>query len=137
MDCVFCDIVEKNDPYHEIVWQDDAHLAFLSIHPIREGHLLVIPKKHVDYLFDMEEVEYLALMKASKALAPALREAFGSRRIYLGVDGFQVSHTHVHLLPVNHSGDADGTHHIVETPDEMKAVGDRLREAFKDVPGVA
>lgn len=98
--CVFCSIVAANDPHHEIVWQDGRHIAFLNTRPSNPGHLLLIPREHTDYLFDLSPEAYAALMETSRKLAAPLRIFSGGRRIALAVEGFQVPHVHVHLVPV-------------------------------------
>lgn len=99
--CVFCSIIKNNRPYHEIIWSDKNHIAFLDSYPMTRGHTLVIPKKHTDYLFDLKEKKYLSLFKASKKIATIIKNALKCKRVALVVEGFSVHHTHVHLIPLN------------------------------------
>lgn len=103
--CIFCDIIEGDAPSRKI-WEDEHLLAFLDINPINPGHVLFIPKIHVEYLFDMKEA-YLDLFTAAKTLAEPLRRATGAKRIALAVEGFAVPHVHLHLVPVNGENELD------------------------------
>lgn len=99
--CIFCKIVAGEIPCHK-VWEDEKHLAFLDIHPMREGHTLVVPKEHASELFELEADAYDALMRASKSVASRLKPALNVRRVGVAVEGFEVDHVHVHLVPMNH-----------------------------------
>lgn len=103
--CLFCKIVAGEIPCHK-VWEDAAHLAFLDIHPMRDGHTLVIPKAHASELFEMEDGAYDALMRASKRVAGLLKPAMGVPRVGAAVEGFAVDHAHVHLIPLTHGLEA-------------------------------
>ena len=104
--CVFCKIINDQIPANKI-WEDENFLAFLSIEPINPGHVLVIPKKHVDYIFDMEDLELGKMLIACKPIAKALKEAFkpASGKIGIMVAGLEVFHVHVSLIPINNEGD--------------------------------
>jgi histidine triad (HIT) family protein len=137
MDCVFCAIVEKNDPHHEILWQDAKHLAFLSAGPAQPGHTLVIPRAHTDYAFDLSPESFASLMEASRRLAIPLKAALSPERVELGIGGYEVPHVHVHLVPSSHGPDMCQPARTDTPAEELRRMGDILREAFKDVPGVA
>ncbi len=130
--CVFCMIAEKNDPHHEIVWQDERHVAFLNRYPTNPGHVLVIPRAHTDYAFDLSPEAYAALMEASRKLAVPLRAFSGEKRIALAIDGFHVPHVHVHLVPVDKTGDLCNPA-TDPSPDELRTHGDALRQLFAEV----
>lgn len=98
-DCLFCKIVAGTIPAHK-VWEDESHLAFLTIGPIREGHTLVIPKAHAAYLFDLDDASYHSLLTASKTVAKRLKEVFDVPRVGVAVEGFAVDHVHIHLVPL-------------------------------------
>lgn len=84
-----------------IFWENDDYFAFLSIGPLNEGHTLVAPKKNLsDHLFDLQEADYSELMQASYKVASVLKAKFSCDRILTWVEGFEVPHVHVHLLPV-------------------------------------
>jgi histidine triad (HIT) family protein len=131
-DCVFCTIVEKNDPHHEIVWQDERHIAFLNRYPTNPGHLLVIPRAHTDYAFDLAPEAYAALLEASRALAAPLKAYTGKKRIALAIDGFHVPHVHVHLVPVEKTGDLCNASAEAD-PEALAVAGDALRALYTDL----
>ena len=105
-DCIFCKIVRKELPAN-ILWENEDFIAFLDIYPKTPGHTLVIPKKHVDYVFNLDNETYSKLFKNSKDLAITLKEALNVQRVGVIVEGFMVSHTHVHLVPLNDSSDLE------------------------------
>ena len=88
----------------DIFYEDDKYIAFLDIEPVRDGHILVVPKKEIDYIFDLEDEEYLDLMLTSKKVASLLENKLKLKtevsRIAIVVEGLQVSHVHVHLIPL-------------------------------------
>lgn len=96
---LFEKIAQRIIPAH-IIWEDDHHLAFLDIFPLAEGHTLVIPKKNLgDNIFHLEQEAYVALMKATKQVAPLLEQALPCSRVLMWTEGFEIPHVHVHLLP--------------------------------------
>ncbi|MBI5139679.1 HIT family protein [Candidatus Nomurabacteria bacterium] len=99
--CVFCSVVKQNEPYHEVIYSDKKHLAFLDMYPSRHGHILVIPKKHTDFVLNLSEKEYLSLFKLSRKLAKHLKKIVKSKYIYIFVKGARVKHVHIHLIPTN------------------------------------
>jgi len=131
MNCVFCSVVEKNDPYHEIIWQDQEHLAFLDAYPEHEGHLLVIPRAHADYLFDLADDEYDRLLTFARVVARKLKTATSCERVILAVEGYEVPHVHIHLIPstrpVELAGLAEGAS---QDPAALANVAERLRTSF-------
>lgn len=104
--CIFCKIV-KNQISCFKVWEDENHLAFLDIFPLKEGHTMVIPKKHHPYIFDISDNEIQELILASKKVAEILKETFQPKTNKVGVIvyGLDVDHTHIHLVPLDKSGD--------------------------------
>jgi histidine triad (HIT) family protein len=129
--CVFCSIVAGEIPCHR-VWEDEGHLAFLDIRPMREGHALVVPKAHAPELFEMDDEAYLRLMGAAKAVAAMLKPAFGVPRVGAAVEGFQVDHVHVHVIPLERGLEAaDFTPGMRPEPDHaaLAATLDRIRAA--------
>jgi histidine triad (HIT) family protein len=103
-DCIFCRIIAGEIPSTKI-WEDDDFFAFLDINPINPGHTLVIPKKHHDYLFTMDEPLYSKIFDAAKMLSKPLEKATGAKRIGVVVEGFLVPHVHVHLVPLHEGGE--------------------------------
>lgn len=102
--CIFCKIVKGEIPCVKI-WEDEKHLAFLDLSPINPGHTLVIPKKHTDYIFDLEDEEYKDLMLQAKKLAKKLNTSLNPKRIGVIVEGFAIAHVHLHLVPINNGGE--------------------------------
>lgn len=97
---IFTKIVLGEIPSYKIA-EDDNYLAFLDINPNTKGHTLVIPKKEVNKLFDLDQKEYLALMDFSYRVAKAIEKTVPCKRIGMSVIGLEVPHVHVHLLPIN------------------------------------
>ena len=97
---IFTKIVLGEIPSYKIA-EDDNYLAFLDINPNTKGHTLVIPKKEVNKLFDLDQKEYLALMDFSYRVAKAIEKTVPCKRIGMSVIGLEVPHLHVHLLPIN------------------------------------
>ena len=98
--CIFCGIIKGKIPSVKI-FEDKNFLAFLDMNPINPGHTLVIPKKHLDYIFDLSDKEYKELMLTAKKIAEILKKKLKPRRVGLAVEGFFVPHAHVHLVPLN------------------------------------
>src|SRR5690554_647720 len=99
MSTIFTKIVNRELPAH-IVAENDEFLAFLDIRPIVKGHTLVIPKKEVDYIFDMEDDELGRLMIFTKKVAQALKIVTGAKRVGPAASGFEIPHVHIHLCPI-------------------------------------
>ena len=104
MSTIFAKIIRGELPCHK-VWEDDDHLAFLDIRPINAGHTLVIPKKNRDYIFDLSNAEYEALWQAAKTVAEILKAQTGCQRVVTLVLGYEVHHTHIHLIPTQSERD--------------------------------
>ena len=100
MSSVFTKIINGEIPSYKIA-EDDYYLAFLDVFPLKKGHTLIVPKKEVDYLFDLDPETYLGLMEFSKKIATAIKLAFPCNRIGMTVIGLEVPHAHIHLIPIN------------------------------------
>jgi len=100
MSSIFSRIVAGEIPCHK-VWEDDRHFAFLDINPVAPGHTLVVPKREVDYLFDLDAEEHAALWTAAHGVARRLRGALGCARVCVAVLGYEVPHAHIHLIPTD------------------------------------
>jgi histidine triad (HIT) family protein len=103
---IFTKIVKGEIPAYKIA-EDDHYLAFLDVFPLRRGHTLVIPKKEVDYLFDLDDHTYEGLMAFSKRVAVAVKGAVPCKRVSVHVIGLEVPHAHVHLIPISSMRDCD------------------------------
>jgi histidine triad (HIT) family protein len=102
--CIFCKITKKQIPAY-IVFENKDFLAFLDLNPISKGHTLLIPKKHIGYVFEAKEPLYSNIFKTIKKLAAPLQKMTKAKRIGLAIEGFGVGHVHVHLVPVNKGND--------------------------------
>lgn len=127
MASIFSKIVSGEIPSHKIA-ENEEFLAFLDAFPITTGHTLVIPKKEVDYIFDLDDDAYTRLMLFAKSLAPAIQKTVPCLRIGLSVIGLEVPHAHVHLLPLNSMADADFSKKMKTTPGELADLAAKIRE---------
>ena len=127
--CVFCRIVAGDLPAH-VVHEDADHLAFLDRSPVATGHVLLIPRAHIDSVFELEPEAYLALMSCARALAGPIARAFGAPRTGLAIEGFGVAHAHVHLLPVRRGGDLDPCRARGASDAELSESASRLRRTL-------
>lgn len=126
--CIFCKIVQGGIPSYK-VWEDENHLAFLSIAPIMPGHTLIIPKRHSDYIFDMDDENLASLMKAGKPVARKLKQALNPKtgKIGIMVAGLEVAHTHIHLIPMDSQYDLSFSNAKSSTPEELKEILKKIR----------
>ncbi len=124
---VFDKIVNGELPAIKI-WGDDKYLAFLDMNPINPGHTLLIPKKHVEDLFDLPDEEYTELMLRVKKIAKLLKEKLKPKKIGLLVEGFAVPHVHVHIVPLNNGGELTFERAKPATPDELKKIAEKIKE---------
>lgn len=125
--CIFCKIASGEIPSYKVL-EDEKNLAFLDIRPMKKGHTLVIPKKHYSYLFEIDDQDYIHLMKFSKKVADVLKKAFGPKSGKVGVIvyGLDVEHLHLHLSPIDRSGDLSLANAKPASGDELKAVLRRI-----------
>ena len=124
MASIFSKIVAGEIPCHK-VWEDERHLAFLDINPCVAGHTLVIPRAEHEYLFDMPQHDYAALMSAAKTVAGLLKERLGCSRVCVSVVGYEVPHVHVHLIPTMSLGDIPIPPPMAE-PGDLAAIAARI-----------
>lgn len=99
-DSIFTKIIKGEIPCHK-VYEDDQTLAFLDIHPIQPGHTLVIPKRQVQFVWDLDDATYQAVMESVKKVARRLREVMGTKYVGVQIIGVDVPHAHVQLIPFN------------------------------------
>ena len=126
-ECVFCTVAEKNEPFHEIVWQDENFVAFLSAYPVKEGHVLVIPRVHADDLFDLDEETYLEMMRVSRDIAEKIKSIYSAVRVAVALEGMSVSHVHVHVIPVHEKSDISMHRTELGDPILMKQEAEKIR----------
>ncbi len=106
MSSVFSKIIAGEIPSYKIA-ENDKYFAFLDINPLKEGHTLVIPKKQVDQLFELDDDTYEGLWIFAKKVAAALKKVIPCKRIGVAVIGLEVPHAHIHLIPIDKMGDTD------------------------------
>jgi histidine triad (HIT) family protein len=121
MPSIFSRIVSGELPSYKVA-EDADHLAFLDITPLVEGHTLVIPKREVDYIFDLPPNELAALHQFAQRVAQAVREAVPCKRIGVAVIGLEVPHAHIHLIPMNRVSDMNFAN------PKIKVAEDRMKE---------
>jgi histidine triad (HIT) family protein len=130
MPSLFTRIVNKEIPAH-IVAEDDDCLAFLDINPLVTGHTLVIPKREVDYLFDLDEALYTKLQLFARKVSAGVRKAVPCKRIGVAVIGLEVPHAHIHLVPLNSMGDINFSRpKLSPSKEELAATAAKIRAAL-------
>jgi histidine triad (HIT) family protein len=130
MASIFSKIIDREIPAH-VVAETDQFLAFLDVNPVSKGHTLVIPKKETDYIFDMDNEEYAALMLFAKLVAQAIKKVVPCTKVGIAVIGLEVPHAHVHLVPMNQVSDMNFSGPRVKmTPEEYTSLAAEIRAAF-------
>ena len=131
MATIFTKIINGEIPAHKIE-ENDNYLAFLEINPIATGHVLVIPKREVDYIFDLKDEELAGLMAFSKQISKALIQAVPCKRIGVTVIGLEVPHTHVHLVPINNVDDLNfGKPKLKLTNEQLELIRLKIKSFLK------
>lgn len=126
-DSVFTKIINGEIPCYK-VYEDDKTFAFLDIHPKQPGHTLVIPKKQVEFLWDLDDEDYVAVMATCKKVAQRLREVMGKPYVGEQVIGIDVPHAHVHLFPFASAAEFNTLPDMTAEPDHaaLAAVAKKL-----------
>lgn len=131
MASIFSKIVQGDIPAMKVA-EDDQYLAFLDVNPVAEGHVLVIPKKEIDYIFDMENEHYAGLQLFAKKVATGLGKAMPCERVGVAVIGLEVPHVHIHLLPLNNMEDINFSKPKLSLSDErMKEIQEKIQKEVK------
>tara|TARA_B100000700_G_C14210776_1_gene474702 strand:- start:74 stop:469 length:396 start_codon:yes stop_codon:yes gene_type:complete len=128
MSSIFSKIVVGEIRAYKVA-EDEHHLAFLDIFPLAKGHLLVIPKKETDYIFDISSEEFMALWRFAQIVAKAMDKVFDCERIGVAVIGLEVPHAHIHLVPLE-KGVANINFEkpkLKLTPEEFEAIAQKIR----------
>ena len=127
MPSIFTKIINREIP-GQIVAEDERFIAFLDIVPLVMGHTLVVPKKEVDYIFDLDDDTLAAMSLFAKTVARAVKKAVPCKRIGIAVIGLEVPHAHIHLVPMNSMGDINFSNpKLKPTPAELAGVADKIR----------
>ena len=120
MSSVFTKIINGEIPCYKVA-EDQNNFAFLDINPVAPGHVLVVPKKEVDYLFDLGDEDYASLQMFAKQVAAAVKVAMPCVRVGVAVMGLEVPHAHIHLIPINEEKDMNFFKEKVQLPQEEMA----------------
>jgi histidine triad (HIT) family protein len=132
MSTIFSKIVNKEIPCYQVA-ETDEYLAFLDLRPLTAGHTLVIPKQEIDYIFDLEDEQFIGLHVFAKKVAKAIKSAIPCKRIGVAVIGLEVPHAHIHLVPLNAIGDLNfEKERIALTPEELEKISSEIRAALID-----
>jgi len=126
MASIFTKIIKGEIPCYKIA-EDEHHFAFLDIRPLHIGHTLVIPKKEIDYIFDLEDAELQSLIVFAKKIAVALKKSIACERIGIAVIGLEVPHAHIHLSPINSIHDLDLKNAKEISKDTMLEIAEKIK----------
>ncbi|MCO6147220.1 HIT family protein [Flavobacterium sp. NRK1] len=129
MSSIFTKIVNGEIPAYKVA-EDDNYLAFLDVNPNAKGHTLCIPKQEIDKIFDMDEEQYLGLMKFSRKVAKALEKTVPCKRVGMSVIGLEVPHTHVHLIPLNEMDEMRFINKVKLEKEEFEALAKAIASNF-------
>ncbi|WP_068595495.1 HIT family protein [Vaginella massiliensis] len=127
MASIFTKIINNEIPAYRIA-ENEHYIAILDAFPLVKGHVLVIPKKEVDKIFDLDKETYLGLMEFAYEIAPAIEKAVSCKRIGVSVIGLEVPHVHVHLVPLNTMDDINFTNPKIQiSGEEMQEIADKIK----------
>lgn len=127
MASIFTKIVNGEIPCYKIA-EDENYLAFLDINPVSKGHTLVVPKKEIDYIFDLEDNLLAGLHLFAKKIAKAIDKSVECERVGVAVVGLEVPHAHVHLIPISCMGDFSFSNPKLKlTPDEFQQIVETIK----------
>lgn len=131
MATIFSRIAAGEIPCHKVA-EDDEFFAFLDINPVAAGHTLVIPKKEIDYIFDIADPMLGRMMAFAKRVGQAQEAAIPCKRVGLAVMGLEVPHAHIHLIPITRESDMYfGGEKLTITADELADIAARIRKEYK------
>ncbi|HPT20677.1 MAG TPA: HIT family protein [Bacteroidales bacterium] len=126
MATIFTRIIKGEIPCYKIA-EDEKFFAFLDINPLRAGHTLVVPKKEVDYFFDLDDKQLSEMIIFAKKVASAIKSEYPCNRIGLSVLGLDVPHAHIHLVPLDTMEDINFRKEKMKfTPEEFREIADRI-----------
>ena len=127
MSSIFSKIIAGEIPSYKVA-EDERFLAFLDIFPLAKGHLLVIPKKETNYIFDLESEEYLGLWQFTQLVAKAMDQVFDCDRIGVAVIGLEVPHAHIHLVPLKNMTNINFEKPKLKfSPEEFEEIAQKIR----------
>ncbi len=133
MPSIFSKIIAGEIPCYKVA-ENSTCFAFLDINPLSEGHTLIVPKKEVDYLFDLDNDTYLALMQFTKQVAVAIKNAVPCKRVTSVVLGFEVPHAHIHLIPAQSEREVNFSNSKIKfTKEEFDATAKKITQTFNNL----
>lgn len=131
MDSIFTKIIKGEIPCYKIS-EDSHHLAFLDIMPLKKGHVLVIPKKQIDYIFELNPEELANLHKFAQKIAIAIKKTIDCKKVGMAVIGLEVPHAHIHLIPIDDVNDIDfSKQKLTISPEELKQTAESITSNFE------
>lgn len=131
MASIFSRIAAGEIPSYRIA-EDENYYAFFDINPVAEGHTLVIPKKEIDYIFDLDAQTYEGLWNFAGRVAKAIKAAVPCKRVGVAVLGMEVPHTHIHLIPLQSEGDMDFRREKLKlSPERFEELAEAISKEFK------
>lgn len=126
MASIFSRIIAGEIPSYKVA-EDDNYYAFLDINPLTKGHTLVVPKKEVDYIFDLDDETLAGMILFAKKVATKIKCEIACARVAVVVLGMEVPHTHIHLIPIQSENDVDFHREKLHlTPEEFREIADKL-----------
>lgn len=130
MPSIFSKIAAGEIPSHKIA-ENDRYFAFLDINPLAKGHALVIPKKEVDYIFDIDDDSLAGMMVFAKKVAIAIEKVVPCKRIGIAVIGLEVPHAHIHLIPLNSEADISFSKpRVKQTKEELSILANKIANSI-------
>lgn len=133
MPTIFSKIIAGEIPAYKVAESND-YLAFLDINPLAKGHVLVIPKRETDYLFDMADDDYMGLWIFAKIVAQGIKRVFPCEKVGVAVVGLEVAHAHIHLVPINDVGDINFSKPKLKlTPAELAESAEAIKNAVLSI----
>ncbi|MFR1954993.1 HIT family protein [Phocaeicola coprophilus] len=132
MATIFSKIIAGEIPSYKVA-EDERFYAFLDINPLVKGHTLVVPKREVDYIFDLSDEELAAMQVFAKHVAEAIQRAFPCRKVGQAVIGLEVPHAHIHLIPIQKESDMLFSNSKLKLePDEFAAIAQAIAQAWTE-----
>lgn len=131
MASIFSKIIAGDIPCYKVA-EDEHFFAFLDINPLVKGHTLVVPKREVDYIFDLQDEELAAFHVFAKSVARAIEQAIPCKRVGVAVMGLEVPHAHIHLIPINKESDMTISNPKMKLSDsEFALIAESIRKAWE------
>jgi histidine triad (HIT) family protein len=132
MSTIFSRIIAGEIPCYKVA-ENETCFAFLDINPLTKGHILVVPKQEVDYLFDLDDAVYIDLQSFSKKIAIAIKKVIPCQRVGVCVIGLEVPHAHIHLIPFNTISEMNFSNPKLSlSQEEFNAIANSIANAFNE-----